>query len=372
VKKFSYGVILSLNLVAAAALLFSYLAPIINPSKFILPALFGLAYPYLLLLNLIFFTYWIIRLKKPVLLSMVVILIGWNHLNKMLPFAGKNHEIPEEIESGRMFKVLSYNVRGFDRYHWTKDPNTKNDIFGFIRQQDPDILCFQEFYTSSRKGERESDLSIQLNQFSGTEIYYTADPANRGGFGIATYSKFPILKRSRIPFNSSHNAAMYTDHLILEDTIRVFNIHLQSISFRQENFAFMDTARLKYSNEQIREIKSIGSRLKYAFELRAEQASMIASYIKDSPFPVIVMGDFNDTPHSYAYRKIKKGLQDAFINAGKGFGNTYAGELPSFRIDHIMVGEPLVPYQFNRIKMKYSDHYPVSSKIYLPDPLSAE
>ena len=100
----------------------------------------------------------------------------------------------------------------------------------------------------------------------------------------------------------------------------------------------MDTARLKYSNEQMHEIRAIGSRLKSAFVLRAEQAQIIANYIKDSPYPVIVMGDFNDTPQSYAYRKIRKGIHDAFRLAGGGFGNTYSGDLPSFRIDFIMHG----------------------------------
>jgi endonuclease/exonuclease/phosphatase family metal-dependent hydrolase len=115
-------------------------------------------------------------------------------------------------------------------------------------------------------------------------------------------------------------------------------------------------------------IRSIGSRLKSAFVMRADQATMIANYIRESPHPVIAMGDFNDTPNSFAYRKIKKGLEDSFRMAGKGFGNTYAGELPSFRIDHIMVGEPMVPYQSKRIKIKYSDHFPVTSLIYLPGP----
>ncbi len=354
-------------MISVAALMFSYFAQIINPSKFFLPALFGLAYPYLLLINLIFLFYWIILLKKELLISLIVILLGWNHLNNLLPFSGRNHEIPANTDTGRMFKVLSYNVRGFDRYKWTNDPLTKDEIFSFIQKQAPDIICFQEYYTSSRKGERQSDIARQLSQFPQSDVYYTNDPANRNGFGIATFSRFPVLKRSRIPFNSSNNAAMYTDHLILGDTIRVFNIHLQSIMFREDNYAFLDTARLKYSNEQMQGIKSIGSRLKTAFVLRAEQASMIANYIKESPHPVMVMGDFNDTPNSFAYRKIKKGLQDSFRLAGKGFGNTYAGELPSFRIDHIMVGEPLVPYQFKRIKIKYSDHFPVTSMIYLPD-----
>jgi endonuclease/exonuclease/phosphatase family metal-dependent hydrolase len=372
VKKFTYGLILSLNLISVAALLFSYLAPIINPSTFALPALFGLAYPYLLMVNMIFLFYWLIRLRKEILISLLVILMGWNQLNNFLPLGGKNHEIPVETNAGRMFKVLSYNVRGFDRYHWTEDPNTKNEIFDFIRTQEPDILCIQEYYTSNQKGERQSDISKHLVQFPHSNIYYTTDPANRSGFGIATYSKFPVLKRSRIPFNSTNNAAMYTDHLILNDTIRVFNVHLQSIKFREDNYAFIDTARLKYSNEQMQEIKSIGSRLKTAFTLRAEQATMIANYIKESPHLVIVMGDFNDTPQSYAYRKIKKGLRDAFRRAGRGFGNTYAGELPSFRIDHIMVSDPMIPYQFKRFKTDWSDHFPISTFLYLPDSISAE
>lgn len=371
-KKFTYSLILSLNLISVAALLFSYLAPFINPSKFALPALFGLAYPYLLMVNLIFLFYWLIRLKKEILISLLVILMGWNQLNNLLPLGGKNYEVPTEINTERTFRVFSYNVRGFDRYHWTEDPNTKKEIFDLIMTQEPDILCIQEYYTSNLKGERQSDISKHLAQFPHSDIYYTTDPANKSGFGIATYSKVPVLKRSRIPFNSTYNAAMYTDHLILDDTIRVFNVHLQSIKFREDNYAFLDTARLKYSNEQIQEIKSIGSRLKTAFTLRAEQATMIANYIKESPHPVIVIGDFNDTPQSYAYRKIKKGLKDAFRQAGRGFGNTYAGELPSFRIDHIMMGEPLVPYQFKRIKTDCSDHFPITTLLYLPDSTNAE
>ncbi len=344
------------------------MAPFINPSKFFLPALFGLAYPYLLMVNLIFLFYWIIRLKKELLISLLVILMGWNQMNSLLPMSGKNHEIPVDADPGRIFKVLSYNVRGFDCYNWTDDPNTREEIFSFIQTQAPDILCLQEYYTSTKKGERQSDVARHLQQFPQSNIYYTTDPANRNGFGIATYSRFPVLKRSRIPFNSSNNAAMYTDHLILDDTIRVFNIHLQSLNFKQENYAFLDTARLKYSNQQLNGIKSIGSRLKTAFVMRAEQATMIANYIKESPHPVIAIGDFNDTPNSYAYRKIKKGLRDAFRKSGRGFGNTYAGELPSLRIDHILVGDPLVPYEFKRIRKKYSDHFPITTRIYLPDP----
>lgn len=366
-SKLTNRVILILNILGAAALMLAYLAPLVNPSKVILPALFGLAYPYLLIVNLVFLCIWLIRLKKEILISLIVILLGWNHLNNLLPIHFKESGIPENTDPERRFKALSYNVRGFDVYRWTKDSHAKQEILDFIKNQHPDLVCIQEYYTSSNRGETHADVSKQLRFLPQSAVYYPADPSNRSGFGIATFSRYPIIKKSRIPFNSSFNAAMYTDILFQSDTIRVFNVHLQSIRFQKDDYAFMDTARLQYNNEQMLEIRAIGSRLKTAFSLRAEQAQVIANYIRDSPHTVIVMGDFNDTPQSYAYRKIRKGIHDAFRKAGRGFGNTYSGELPSFRIDYIMYGEPIVPYEFKRIKTDYSDHFPITTWLYMKE-----
>jgi len=366
VRKLADRIILVLNALAATGMLVAYLAPLVNPSKVILPALFGLAYPFLLILNLLLLCYWLIQLKKEILISLIVILLGWNHLNSLLPLNLKEAKIPESYSPDRLLKALSYNVRGFDRYNWTTDPQIKEEILELTKQQDPDILCFQEYFTSGRPGETHSELSKELQALPVSAVYYTGDQASRNGFGIATFSRFPIIKKSRIPFNTTFNAAMYTDILFQSDTVRVFNIHLQSINFRQEDYAFMDTVRLKYSNEQIKGIRNIGSQLKKAFTMRAEQSEMIANYIRDSPHPVIVMGDFNDTPQSYAYRKIKKGMHDSFRTAGRGFGNTYAGELPSFRIDYIMYSNPIISYQFKRIKIDYSDHFPITTWLYFP------
>ncbi len=364
--KFTDRVVLILNILAALAMLMAYLAPFVNPARMVLPALFGLAYPYLLMLHLALICYWLVRLKKEMIISIVVILLGWYHLNNLLPINLRPSEIPVNSSEDSFIKALSYNVRGFDIYKWSKEPEAQKEIFKFLEEQEPQLLCFQEYFTSSTSGQTHSYISSQLKYLPYNAVYYTADPANRDGFGIATYCKYPILKKSRIPFNASFNAAMYTDILFRSDTIRVFNIHLQSIKFQEENYAFMDTARLTYNHDQMKGIRAIGSRLKTAFSMRAEQAQVIASYIKDSPHPVIAMGDFNDTPQSYAYRKIKKGLDDAFRKSGRGFGNTYAGELPSFRIDYIMYGPPLLSSDFIRIKTDYSDHYPISSFLYVP------
>jgi endonuclease/exonuclease/phosphatase family metal-dependent hydrolase len=367
VGKFTDRVVLILNILGALAMLLAYLAPVVNPSRVLLPALFGLAYPYILLVNLLFICFWLIRLKKEILISCIVILLGWNYLNNFLPINFHRSGIPVDAPEERILKVLSYNVRGFDIYRWNKEPEAKKEIFEFLKAQEPQLLCLQEYYTSTQNGQTHSDISSQLYYLPYNAVYYTSDYTNSKGFGIATFSRYPIIKKSRIPFNSSLNAAMYTDILFRSDTVRIFNIHLQSIRFQEENYAFMDTARLKYSNEQMNEIRAIGSRLKTAFSMRAEQAQVIANYVRESPYPVIVMGDFNDTPQSYAYRKIKKGLNDAFRKSGRGFGNTYAGELPSFRIDYIMYGQPMLSGGFKRDKADYSDHYPISTLLYLPE-----
>jgi vancomycin resistance protein VanJ len=132
VRKVIDSTLLVLNILAATAMLVSYLAPLINPVHFFFPAIFGLAYPYLLLVNLVFMCYWLIRLKKQVLISLLVILAGWNCMNRLLPLNLESNKIPGDVEPERIFQVLSYNVRGFDRYHWIDDPNTRKEILSLI------------------------------------------------------------------------------------------------------------------------------------------------------------------------------------------------------------------------------------------------
>jgi hypothetical protein len=175
VRKITNRIVLILNLISATGMLLAYLAPFINPAKFFIPALFGLAYPYLLMINLAFLCYWMIGLKKEIVISLFVVLLGWNHLNNLLPLSGKNREMPENTDPSRSFRVMSYNVRGFDRYHWTNDPNTRTEIFKFIDQQDPDVLCFQEYYTYIYKGRTQADLARHLNRFPESAIHYTSN-----------------------------------------------------------------------------------------------------------------------------------------------------------------------------------------------------
>jgi endonuclease/exonuclease/phosphatase family metal-dependent hydrolase len=89
--------------------------------------------------------------------------------------------------------------------------------------------------------------------------------------------------------------------------------------------------------------------------------------IEQSPYPVIICGDFNDTPSSYTYHQLSEGLIDAFKESGNGIGHTYGGALPSFRIDYILHDERFKSTRFNTIRSKFSDHYPITTSLKLQE-----
>ncbi len=359
-RKVAGKLIWFINLLCAVILLLSYASPFIHPGKILFPALLGLVYPYILLINLAFVIYWLVLFKKELFLSLIVILLGWGHLMNLLPV---NFSSAKKNTTEDTFSIMSYNVRTFDRFNWTKKKNSREEIFQLVREKDPDILCMQEFISLNKIGMREKDIVRQLVNYAQYSIYYINRTTPETGFGCATFSKFPIIKTSRIPFDSTANQAIYTDLLIYGDTIRLFNMHLQSVRLRQENMNFIDTLSLKYTNEQIKGVQEITGKLRNAYIQRAEQATIIHNYILDSPYPVIVAGDFNDTPLSYSYHKIRKGLQDSFRESGKGLGNTYAGDLPSLRIDFILHSKDIKSTEFTRIKSKHSDHFPIMARL---------
>ncbi|MBN4061605.1 endonuclease/exonuclease/phosphatase family protein [Bacteroidales bacterium AH-315-I05] len=358
-------IIFILNNIAAIGLLISYLAPFVSPA---LPlagsiAFFGLAYPALLLLNALFLLYWLIRLKRQFLLSVIVILIGWNPLNHFIKINFDNEEI-----SGNSTKVLSYNVRLFDLYNWTKNTQTRNKMFDFIKEENADVLCLQEFYyADSNSYFRTLDTLIIFQQAKNYHIEYTAK-AEFHYFGIATFSKYPIVNKGLVSFKEkSNNICIFSDVKIGEDTVRIYNAHLASIHFRKSDYQFLEKMNESDTEKQIEGSKQILKRLKTAFIKRASQADAIAEHIKTSPHPVIMCGDFNDSPQSYAYEQISDGLKDAFIESGRGIGTTYIGRFPSFRIDYILHSEEIQSFGFRKIQATYSDHYPISCQINLKD-----
>jgi endonuclease/exonuclease/phosphatase family metal-dependent hydrolase len=174
-----------------------------------------------------------------------------------------------------------------------------------------------------------------------------------------TFSKFPIIRKGEIVHPGSSSLSIYTDVLIKNDTFRIFNNHLQSFRLRRMERSFIEELTASNDKEPMNEVKSLSVSLKKGFVKRALQAQVVKDNINKSPYPVIVLGDFNDTPVSYSYRKIRKGLNDSFLNSGYGAGFTYRGNYPRNRIDYILYDDNLINSYFEIIKVKYSDHYPI-------------
>jgi endonuclease/exonuclease/phosphatase family metal-dependent hydrolase len=356
------------NVVFAVFLILSFLSPNISPEKIWFPAFLGLAYPYILLVNVFFLLGWTILKRKELLISLLTIIMGLGTFSDYLsihPFrfmkkGQYTNLVREQRKTDHQVKMMSFNVRAFDLYQWEENPSTRTDILSFLRDEDPDILCIQEFYSSRRDGLSEREIFRKLDHLSHRHIEYTVSNRRRN-YGIATFSNYPIIHTGSILLEDRVSICIYSDILMDQDTFRVYNCHLQSIYLDSERYQLLDSLKFRYDDKQIAEIKDISFRLRDAFIKRAAQADIIAAHISGCPHPVIICGDFNDTPVSYTYRTIRDGLKDAFAESGWGLGRTYNGKFPSFRIDYILHSESIGALFFSREKVMLSDHFPIIS-----------
>jgi endonuclease/exonuclease/phosphatase family metal-dependent hydrolase len=347
--------------VACALLLFgSYSGSFISPKLFWPLSFLGLAYPLILVVNVFFIIYWALLRKKQILLSFIVILLGWNHIITHFQFSF-NHEINKDAKT---LKVLTYNVRLFDLYEWSSDRLTDNKIFDLLKESDADIICMQEFMNHGDGAIISADSMVKSFRANQMHAEYTLVYDARNKLGIATYSSYPIVGKGRIDFGKgTHNICMYTDIKINDDTLRIYNSHFQSIQFGKEDYLVLEKIdEADETNEkQWLGIRKILKKLKIAFGRRANQAEMVREHISHSPYPVIFCGDFNDTPGSYTYHTVANKLNDAFVEKGNGISNTYIGIFPFFRIDYILHSEELKCLMYEKIDDKFSDHYPISA-----------
>jgi len=350
-QKLLRKILFLLNLIAALALLLAYVSVIINPAKLALPAFFGLAYPYLLLINILFAVFWALNLKKEVLISIIAIALGFNHFNNFIRF--RNGE-PGNYD----FKVMSYNIRLFN--HYDSDKNSEQEILGYLESNKPGILCLQEFYLNGPVSGISGRFARPIDKNYNVHSKFVHIKENRH-YGIATFTSYPIIGRGDILHSNSASLSIYTDVLIASDTFRIYNNHLQSFKLRGMERSLLEEIYSSDQDAPMKELRDLSFSLKQGFARRAEQAKTVKEHINSSPYPVIVCGDFNDTPISYTYRKIRKGLKDAFVESGSGAGFTYKGKYPPNRIDYILYDNRLTSNGFVKDRVKFSDHYPITA-----------
>lgn len=333
-----------LNILAAMALLLAYAAPYVNPMIWWMAAFFGLAFPVLFIVNLIFVIYWLVQGKLKVFFSAIVLLMGYSHYSKVVKVNGEEAE-----HSAENTLLVSMNVKSFG---WGGKTVFFDSMLGYLSEINPEIVCFQEF--PHRKGERDVKASSEMKKKLKLKNM-VSNVSDGEGLGVVLFTKYKMLNSGVIKFPStSGNGAVWADLILRKDTVRVYSVHLQSNKLSTaEQF---HTEDMEDQEKAVKKSRSIIKRLKSGFEKRAEQVEILLEHMEESPYPIILAGDMNDTQLSYTYRKLRGDGKDAFVESGEGAGNTYVGPFPSYRIDYIFIPESFSSFSYKSGAHWGSDH----------------
>ena len=356
------------TIAAAVALLFSFLAKIFPPSFSSTIAYCGLLFPYLLIINFVITGIWLVVDFTWALIPVIVILLNVNNIDKHFQLRGT--EKPEVCAN--CLKVMSYNAKAFNIYN--KDQKSLNKrVIQFLQEEKPDILCIQEYsYDNTGKSGFNSTEAIinALNVKDNERTHKVLLPyKNKLGyqFGMAIFSKYRIVDGGFVETtDSSSNKSMYVDIRFNSDTIRIYNIHLASMHLDSTDY---ETGKAiwagSYDSTFNNKAQMLSKKISMAYVLRQRQAKAVHAHISECPYPVILCGDFNDSPASFSYNKIMHGLKDAFRCSGKGTGTTYIGkDFPSYRIDYIAHNKQFNDFQYTVCRdLDVSDHYPIYTYI---------
>ena len=311
-------------------MILSYLSPYVNPKIFWPISFFGLAYPILLIILSIFLVYWIVRLKRPLWANLIIIVLGINHLS--------NHIGTKNVKnSSSDISILTYNTRMLNKYNWIDQKDIDSKIFKLVKKYEADVACFQEF-DNSKKNKLEY------------EYEYTKE-------NFLTVSKFPIIKKDYIQDLEKNIIGTRVDVLFTDDTVSIFNIHLASNWFEEEEYNVIN--KLEIDKKSFFEIIS---KMKDSYILRSGQANFFKDYIRTLKHKKIICADLNDTPLSFTYRLIAKDFFDAFKECGKGIGKSYV-KIPFTRIDYILHDNNFRTQSYVQDNNEYSDHYPIITKL---------
>lgn len=350
-RKFLHSLTIVGNILFSLGLIACYLSVYVSPADFWFPSVVGLLYPFFLIGNLAYLVYWILRWRWFFVVPLFAISVGANHLNSFvqLPF-GKSEKV-NDVD----LRVMSYNVNLFKLHAWSKSKPTHNEIINYIKKNKFDVVCFQEFYVTNSKFS-EKLAKEKLGMYS--HIHYILQ-RKESGYGMAIFSKYPIVDEGEILFENSFNSGIYVDIKVNNDTIRIYNNHLQSLRLKERNFNFLLKSEFRNESNKVNELKDILSRMHNAFDKRARQVDKLANHMENCKYPIILCGDFNDSPVSYTYKTLTTNLNDSYKEAGVGLVYTYAGLWPAYRIDYILHSRNFQTKRFYSPRINYSDHYPV-------------
>lgn len=364
--------VLALNLIFVAALLVSYSAPFVNPKTSVFFAYMGLVYPVFAVINLLFVIYWILWRKHLFIFSAAALMLGLLSLSRTVQVTF----FQPSSDHDNQLTVMSFNVRLFDLYNWTGNLKSKDKIQEFLKKENADVICFQEYY-------RGVDVHFSVRDYLEKEVGYsycfehitTSAREKKGSgnnlFGSAIFSKYPFIDSGFVAFdNDENNHISWIDIVKDKDTLRIINAHIGSMRLQNADYQLIGgNDNKKWANETQAE-QDIFLRMTRGFYRRAEQVEVLKKFITESPFRIVLCVDLNDTPNSFAYNEVVKDLDDAFMISGTGIGSTYVGEnifnriMPINRIDYIFHSPDVDSRNIVTHKEKLSDHKAISCEVW--------
>ena len=337
---------------AMLILVVAKISEVISPTNFPFLAVFGLAFPFALL---VFMTGLVLRLVRGGWKGLIfpIILLFLLQTSIALTIGGFG-TVPKLSKESSTISISSFNVRRMDEYKWLEGEETRDNILAFLSTISDDVVCFQELPFAMKP-----NVSKALN---GATVKHAT---NDSGPAVAT--TLQIIHTEPWTYADEKFArGIILDVLSKSsnDTIRIFNVHLQSVGFVGGDY---DAVRLGPDAEQS---KKLWSRLSSAFSIRSDQTKALRATLNSSPYPVLLCGDFNDTPISFALSTLRSGypeMLDAFASCGSGLGATYVGDIPGLRIDYIMNSPSLEAVSFTTHDIQLSDHRPISAVFSISD-----
>jgi len=345
------------NLLAAFIMVMTLVGTVLSPEKFLLPAYLTLVFPLIIILNIGFVIFWMLARKWYFLLSLSLLLFSATQINDTFPIhLGKI----ETVSVKKTIHILTYNTMGSGelKKHTKRKPNK---VIQYILDSNADIVCLQEFTVSSKNEYlTQADIIRIFSKYPYKHIQYNYNENSKQS-GVATFSKYPIINKQKIDYKSYFNGSIFSDIEIDGKIIRFVNNHLESNKITEKEKDMPIRLKDDFNAEDLSGVTLHFSRkLGVAYKLRAHQADVVAKVITESPYKVVVCGDFNDVPSSYAYTKIKGKLKDVFSETGSGFGWTFNDKYYHFRIDYVLYDSTAFsPSKYKVDKVNYSDHYPV-------------
>lgn len=333
-----------LNSLVAVLLLLSFILPFVSPESFPTLSILSLLVPPLIIINTLFVFYWVLRLQKQFLLSAVMIVLVLLQFNSFFKFG----DSVSEVAVKNKLSVLSYNVHLFNAYSRGNSKESEIIFNEIMNTYTPDIICIQEY--NDTHAPKMKDYPYVYKHFKMGTLKNGSK--KKKVLGHAIYSKYPLINTGAFDFKGTTNNTLYVDIIKEKDTIRLYNLHLKSIGI---------TASMSALQEGGKE-KLIG-RLTTAFEIQTSQVDAILKHRENSPYPVIIAGDFNNTAFSYIYNQLTEGMNDAYAECGSGLGTTFDFDGFPLRIDYILAQKNMEVLSFKTIEKTFSDHQPIMATL---------